>query len=52
MKKRKRRGIYLLPNLLTSMSLFSGFYSIVATIDKKFACRPVSDLLQHSMMGS
>jgi CDP-diacylglycerol--serine O-phosphatidyltransferase len=36
MKKRKRRGIYLLPNLLTSMSLFSGFYSIVATIDKKF----------------
>jgi CDP-diacylglycerol--serine O-phosphatidyltransferase len=36
MKKRKRRGIYLLPNLLTSVSLLSGFYSIIATIDRKF----------------
>jgi CDP-diacylglycerol---serine O-phosphatidyltransferase len=36
MKRRKGKGIYLLPNLLTSMSLFAGFYSIVATIDKKF----------------
>ena len=36
MKRRKGKSIYLLPNLLTSMSLFSGFYSIVATIDKKF----------------
>lgn len=36
MRKRKRRGIYLLPNLITSMSLFCGFYSIVATIDSKF----------------
>ncbi|MBI2058173.1 MAG: CDP-diacylglycerol--serine O-phosphatidyltransferase [Nitrospirae bacterium] len=26
-----RKGIYLLPNLLTTFSLFSGFYSIVAT---------------------
>lgn len=25
-----------MPNLLTSMSLFAGFYSIVATIDKRF----------------
>ncbi|MCX8023328.1 MAG: CDP-diacylglycerol--serine O-phosphatidyltransferase [Syntrophorhabdaceae bacterium] len=36
MKKKKGKGIYILPNLLTSVSLFSGFYSIVATIDKKF----------------
>ncbi|MCX5799449.1 MAG: CDP-diacylglycerol--serine O-phosphatidyltransferase [Proteobacteria bacterium] len=36
MKRRKGKSIYLLPNLLTSMSLFSGFYSIVATIDKRF----------------
>jgi CDP-diacylglycerol--serine O-phosphatidyltransferase len=31
------RGIYLLPNLLTTCCLFSGFYSIVAAIDTNFA---------------
>ena len=36
MRRRKGKGIYILPNLLTSVSLFSGFYSMVATIDKKF----------------
>jgi CDP-diacylglycerol---serine O-phosphatidyltransferase len=35
-KEGKRRGIYLLPNLLTSLSLFSGFYSMIAAIDQKF----------------
>jgi CDP-diacylglycerol--serine O-phosphatidyltransferase len=32
-----RRGIYLLPNLFTTGCLFSGFYSIVAAIDRNFA---------------
>src|SRR5688572_21646255 len=32
----RRRGIYLLPNLLTSAALFSGFYAIVAAIDGNF----------------
>jgi len=31
------RGIYLLPNLLTTACLFSGFYAVVAAIDKHFA---------------
>jgi CDP-diacylglycerol--serine O-phosphatidyltransferase len=31
-----RRGAYLLPNLLTTGCLFSGFYAIVAAIDKNF----------------
>ena len=35
--RRPRRGFYLLPNLLTTASLFSGFYAIVAAIDKHFA---------------
>lgn len=35
-KKPPRRGIYLLPNLLTTGALFSGFYSIVAAIDGNF----------------
>jgi CDP-diacylglycerol--serine O-phosphatidyltransferase len=32
-----RRGIFLLPNLLTTGCLFSGFYSIVAAVDRNFA---------------
>ncbi len=42
LKKRKklarmrRRGIYLLPNLMTTAALFAGFYSIVAAIDGNF----------------
>ena len=35
--KPPARGIYLLPNLLTTGCLFSGFYSIVAAIDRNFA---------------
>lgn len=31
------RGVYLLPNLLTTGCLFSGFYAVVAAIDKHFA---------------
>jgi CDP-diacylglycerol--serine O-phosphatidyltransferase len=32
----RRRAIYLLPNLLTTGSLFSGFYAIIAAIDGNF----------------
>ena len=32
----RRKGIYLLPNLLTTGALFAGFYSIVAAIDGNF----------------
>lgn len=35
--KPPRKGIYLIPNLLTTGCLFSGFYAIVAAIDKNFA---------------
>jgi CDP-diacylglycerol--serine O-phosphatidyltransferase len=35
--KPRPKGIYLLPNLLTTGCLFSGFYAIVAAIDKHFA---------------
>ena len=31
-EKKSKRGIYLLPNLLTSASLFGGFYAIIAAI--------------------
>lgn len=32
----RRRGVYLLPNLLTSAALFAGFYSIISGINGKF----------------
>jgi CDP-diacylglycerol--serine O-phosphatidyltransferase len=34
--KRKHRGIYLLPNLFTTASLFSGFYAITAAMHDRF----------------
>ncbi len=33
---RRSRGVYLLPNLLTTGTLFAGFYAIVAAIDGNF----------------
>ncbi|NDY41341.1 CDP-diacylglycerol--serine O-phosphatidyltransferase [Dissulfurirhabdus thermomarina] len=38
------RGIYLLPNLLTSASLFSGFYALVAAIHGDFRLAAVAIL--------
>lgn len=35
-REKKKKGIYLLPNLLTSASLFCGFYGILAAIDHRF----------------
>ncbi|MCB0220003.1 MAG: CDP-diacylglycerol--serine O-phosphatidyltransferase [Chrysiogenetes bacterium] len=32
----RRRGIYVLPALLTTASMFSGFYAIIASIDLRF----------------
>ncbi|MBI5343781.1 MAG: CDP-diacylglycerol--serine O-phosphatidyltransferase [Deltaproteobacteria bacterium] len=34
--KNIRRGVYLLPNLITSASLFGGFYSIIACLDGRY----------------
>jgi CDP-diacylglycerol---serine O-phosphatidyltransferase len=36
MRRRRPKGVYILPNLLTSVSLFAGFYSIVATINGRY----------------
>jgi CDP-diacylglycerol--serine O-phosphatidyltransferase len=35
-RRPRGKGIYLLPNLLTTGCLFSGFYAVVAAIDKHF----------------
>jgi CDP-diacylglycerol--serine O-phosphatidyltransferase len=36
LQRIQKRGIYLLPNLMTTAALFAGFYSIVAAIDGNF----------------
>ncbi len=35
-KNGLKRGIYLLPNLLTTAALFGGFYAVLAAMDGKF----------------
>ena len=35
--QQRRRGIFLLPNFITTIALFSGFYAIVAAMNGKFA---------------
>lgn len=34
--KKRRRGVYLLPNLFTTFGLFSGFYAIISAINGQF----------------
>jgi CDP-diacylglycerol--serine O-phosphatidyltransferase len=52
MKKRKRfekeklrRGIYILPNIFTSLNLFCGFYSVISSIDGMFIHAAVSIII-------
>lgn len=35
-KIKRRRGIYLLPNLFTTAALFSGFYAVLAAVNGRF----------------
>lgn len=35
-RPKRRRGIYLLPNMLTTAALFAGFYAIVAAMQNRF----------------
>ncbi len=41
-EKKRRRGIYLLPNLFTTAGLFCGFYAIVAAESGNFAAAAVA----------
>ena len=34
--RRRFRGVFLLPNLITTGSLFAGFYSLVATLNRDY----------------
>jgi CDP-diacylglycerol--serine O-phosphatidyltransferase len=40
--QRRRKGIYLLPNLFTTATLFGGFYAIVAAMNGKFSAAAIA----------
>ena len=50
-RKEKRRGIYLLPNLVTTASLFCGFYAIIAAIQGNFYQAALSILIAAVLDG-
>lgn len=47
----RRRGIYLLPNLFTSASLFGGFYSIIATVQGRYEAAAVAIVISALFDG-
>lgn len=48
---KRGRGIYLLPNLFTTLALFAGFYAIVAAIDGNFVGAGVAVFVAMAMDG-
>ncbi len=49
--ERKRRGIYLLPNMITTAGLFAGFYSIVAAMNSRFEAAAIAIFVAMIMDG-
>lgn len=47
----RRRGIYLLPNMFTTASLFSGFYAIVAASNNEFALAAIAIFVSMVLDG-
>lgn len=44
-KRRIKKGVYLLPNLLTTASLYCGFYSVIASMKGNFSLAASSILI-------
>ncbi|MEX0729271.1 MAG: CDP-diacylglycerol--serine O-phosphatidyltransferase [Aquisalimonadaceae bacterium] len=49
--RKPRRGIYLLPNLLTTIGLFFGFYAMVSGIDGNFQLAAIAIFIAMVMDG-
>ena len=48
---KSRRGIYLLPNMITTAGMFSGFYAIVAAMDGRFEAAAVAIFIAMVLDG-
>ncbi len=44
-RRERKRGIYVVPNLFTSASLFGGFYAIIAAIQNRFEAAAIAILV-------
>ena len=44
-KDKPRRGIYILPNIFTSLNIFCGFYAIIASIDGKYVTSAIAIII-------
>ncbi|MDP2646027.1 MAG: CDP-diacylglycerol--serine O-phosphatidyltransferase [Desulfobacterales bacterium] len=44
-EKRSRRGIYVLPNIFTSLNIYFGFFSVISSINGKFFAAAVSIII-------
>ena len=49
---KRRRGIYLLPNLFTTAGLFAGFYAIVAAMKGHFELAAIAIFIAMFMDGT
>ena len=50
-KIKRKRGIYLLPNLFTTAALFAGFYAIVAAMQDRFEAAAVAIFIAMVLDG-
>jgi len=50
-KKSGKKGIYLLPNMFTSASLFCGFFAIIASIQGRYESAAIAILVSCLMDG-
>lgn len=50
-KSIRRRGVFLLPNLLTSAALFAGFYSIISGINGNFEAAAIAIIVAGILDG-
>ena len=50
-RKERRRGIYVLPNLITTASLFCGFYAVISAIAGNFHQAALSVLIAAVLDG-
>ncbi len=44
-KKSLSRGIFILPNIFTSLNIFCGFYAIIASIDGKYVAAAIAIII-------
>ncbi len=47
----RKRGIYLLPNALTTAALFAGFYSIIAAVGERYVAAAIAVLVAGVLDG-